>query len=164
MSTHWSDSQVRFITRVVRSHDRDLFAERSHLGHVRIMRKAYRAVAYDMGDGNNLIYNEDSPQFIFALTDNWTANGKPRDWGALVVLERLKKHDSWNNEALLAELEKEEEQAEAVKEKDFKNSNEAWLADNHKKFKESFKDVRIANFDKSDRRRRKFDARMELKS
>lgn len=161
---NWADSEVRFINRTVRAHDRDLFAERSHLGYIRIMRRSYQAVAYDMGGGDVIVDHQYSPQFVFALTDDWTANGSPRDWGAMVVLDRLRKHDAWNNEALFAELEKEEKEAEERKERDFKNSNEAWLADQHSTFKEAFKDVRIANFDKSDRRRRKFEKRMEFKN
>lgn len=164
MSMHWTDSQVRFMTKVVKAHDRDLFAERSHLGYIRIMRKSCRHEVYDMGDGAVLVAQRDSSQFVCALTDDWSAGGRPVEWGALVVLERIKKHDVWNNEALFAELEKEEEQRVERQERDLKNKNEAWLADQHQNFRKAFSDIRIANFDKSDRRRRKFEKRMESKS
>lgn len=164
MKANWTDSQVRFIDRTVKAHDRDLFAERSHVGYIRVMRKACKFEQYDMGNGDVLSVQKDSPQLVFCLTDTWTANGKPIDWGALVVLDRLKKHDVWNNEALFAELEREEEEEERRQERNIMNSTEAFLSESHKDFKETFKDVRTCNFDKTDRRRRKYEKRMNLKS
>jgi hypothetical protein len=86
------------------------------------------------------------------------------DWGAEVVLNRLKQHDAWNNEQLLLELEKAEQKARESKERDLKNKNEAWLSDNHSRFKKAFSDIRTANFDKSDRRKRRFEKNQELKN
>lgn len=160
----WSDSELRFINKVVKAHDRDLFAERSHLGHIRIMRKSKRSEVFLAADNTVMSVYRDAPQFVCALTDDWTANGSPVSWGSEVVVNRLKKHDVWNNEALFADIEKEQQRAEESREKDLRNKNEAWLSDNHGLFKKAFNDVRVANFDKSERRRRRFDKNLELKN
>jgi len=159
----WSDSQVLFMNKVVKAHDRDLFAERSHLGHINIMRKAKVAEPVIVDDNLALVNVRESGQFVFALTLYWTSSPPPREWGAEVVLSRLKQHDAWNNERLLRELEEAEEKAKESKEREIKNKNEAWLADNHSRFKKAFSDVRVANMDKTERRRRRFEQRLEFK-
>lgn len=159
----WADSQVLFINKVVRAHDRDLFAERSRLGHINIMRKAKRTETVEIDENTSLAVLKDSAQFVFALTENWTVGSRPVDWGAEVVLDRLKQHDAWNNERLLKELEEAEEKALESKKRDLKNQNEAWLSDNHSMFKKTFSDVRVANMDKSERRRRRYEQRINNK-
>jgi hypothetical protein len=164
MHKNWVDSQVYFLTKVVRSHDRDLFAERSHLGHINIMRKSKRVELAYSDESQVLQVYKETAQLVFPLTENWTVGSRPVDWGSEVVLNRLKQHDSWNNERLLKEIEESEEKARVSKERDRRNQDEAWLADNHSKFKKSFSDVRVANFDKSERRRRRYEKNLEIKS
>lgn len=156
---NWEDSQVRFITKVVRSHDRALFARRSRLGHIDIMRRATRAEAFAVG--SDVVVNfKESPQLVFSLTDNWTANGKPVNWGSEVVLQRLQKIDAWNRADFLRELEEQDRKAKESADRDRKNRDEAFLYDMHGQFKETFKDVRVANMDKTEKRRRRFEQRL----
>lgn len=163
MKALWQDSQTKFIDRVVRSHDAELYAERSNNGYIAIYRQGRRFDSvYEVGS-HKIVTFRDAPQFVFALTDNWATTGAPREWGSEVVLERLKKHDLHNNELLFAEIERSEELRAKRKENDLKNQNEAWLADNHGRFKRAFSDINTSCFDKSDRRRRRFDKSNEIK-
>lgn len=143
------DAHCRLINRIVKGHDRDLSATRSHLGMIVIDRKASVSAP---------------AQRVFALTDDWTMNGKPRDWGAEVVLDRLKKHDLATNTRLMQDLEEREEELAKQKERDLENKNEAWAYEYHRTFKETFKDTLTHSMDKSERRRQRFEKSREIKS
>lgn len=158
---NWIDSEVRFLNRVVKAHDRKLYCERSHLGHIKLMREAYYGFPHDV-DGHVVYFLKRRDQFIFALTDDWTVGGKPVSWGSQVVLDRLQKHDAWNR-SVLKELEEQDQKREESKDRARRNQNEAWAYEAHAKFKKQFSDIRTANMDKSDRRRRNFEKRMEFK-
>lgn len=156
------DSYSRYITKVVKAHDRELYARRSHLGHVSVYRNTRKAelVSHD-NDGFKLYNIVNRPQHIFALTDNWTANGKPVEWGGEVVLQRLQKYDCWNRDAV-GEIVDKLEKAEEIKKKDFRNNTEAFFSDKRHVFKDAFKDIRTANMDKSEKRRRNREKKLNL--
>ena len=82
-------------------------------------------------------------------------------WGGEVVLQRLKKHDIHNNRQLFDEIEDRIHKVKESKDRDMKNKTEAWLADNHSKFKKSWSDVRVANMDMTERRRRRYESRIK---
>lgn len=156
------DSYTRYITKVVKAHDRELYARRSHLGHVSIFRKAKR---WDLAgqDSTGKFFNlVDAPHHVFALTDNWSVNGKPRTWGGEVVLRRLQKLDSWNREQVVDEIIDQMEEADRIKQKDFRNQTEAFFADKHSVFKEAFKDIRTSGMDMSERKRRRREKKLEI--
>ena len=159
--TKWGDGQTKYVTRVVKEHDRELYAERSHLGHINVYRKNKRFNPVCDFEGVLCYSVVSSPDYVFSLTDTWTANGSPVDWGGEVVLARLKKHDLHTNEMLFKELDDGMQKVEKSKERDFNNKTEAWLADNHSKFKKAWSDVRVANLDKSEKRRRLHDKRIK---
>jgi len=142
------DAYCSLINRVAKGHDKDLSATRSHLGMVVINRRATVGAP---------------SQQVFALTDNWTVNGKPREWGAEVVLQRLKQHDMATNIRFMAELDAREERLAEQKQRDLENKNEAWAYENHKMFKDAFKDTLTHGMDMSDRRRRRFEESQKFK-
>lgn len=157
------DSRTKYISRIVRRHDRDLFARRNRQGQVLVLRRSKRMDLAYKNETQKIYLVQESPQYVFALTDNWNTTGRPIDWGGEVVLKRLKEHDTQANEALLEELEKADTKASEAKEKEFKTQTEDWLADNHSKFKRAFSDVRVSDMDRSEKRRKRFEKNQILK-
>ena len=160
----WQDSQTRFIDRIVKTHDRELYAERAQSGAIIIYKIGKRLDSVIEYSGAAIAWFKESPEYVFALTNNWTASGEPREWGSEVVLKRLREHDLHANEKLFADIERQEALKEKTKERDFSNNTEAWLSDNHGKFKKAFADINTANFDKSDRRRRRYEQSRKFQS
>lgn len=140
---------------MIKEHDDKLFAKRLDDGRVCIYRKNKRFKAYVFE--NTAIYHAVSaPDFVFALTHDWTFNGIPRDWGSEVILKRLREHDIHSNERLFAQLDAEQEKLAQSRDRKIKNETEAFLADQHSRIKKHWGDVRYANFDmRKDRRAKK---------
>ena len=113
------------LTKTLKRHDRNLFAEKSHDGQVRIFRKIRHAVPVCECEGFRLLTLTDKRQFVIALTDNWTMKGIPRHWGADLILEKLRAMDLQTNERLFAEFEREEERQAKSRERSRDTENEA---------------------------------------
>jgi hypothetical protein len=164
MKAKWGDSQTKFINRVVKAHDHELYAERGSDGTIRVLRKGKRFVKFFQDDSNTYYTVMDSPQFVCALTHNWLSNGIPRDWGSEVLIKRLKYHDVWNNEDLFAKLDRDSDKRAESKKRDWLNNAESWLSDQYSHIKKSWSDINTANMDKTERRRRRFEANREFKN
>lgn len=141
------------------NYDRELFAKRNREGILVIYRNKKRMLlSYDTGSQH--VYElKNSPEYVFALTSNWATTGQRRFWGGEPVLKKLKEIDLAHRADLFLEMEAKEKALEESKERDLKNSNEAWLSDNHGHFKKAFSGIRTANFDKSEKKRRLFEQR-----
>ena len=141
------DSKVRFVNRMVKIHDRELFAKRVN-DRVIVYRKAYKGVPYQVDEYTTLIALESAPQFVLALTHNWQFNGFPRDWGYEPIRQRLKDMDWWENERFIEELEAEEEALEQSNKRKVKNSTEAFMSDQYSTIKKNWGDINTANMPK----------------
>ena len=122
------------INRVIKAYDRLLFAGEAKLGRIDIMRKSQ--------------FDVTPPHYLFSLTDNWRANGMPRDWGLEVILNRLKAHDLWRDDTFVERWIAQHEKDEESKERDRRNSIEAFFYDFRSQFKKTFSDVNTANMKK----------------
>lgn len=155
------DGQVRFITRVLKEHDRSLFAKRNADGIICVMRKNKRYVGpVDLNDAPffNLI---ESPDYVFALTENWTTSGRPVPWGSEVVVRRIKEIDLWNREKYFEEVEEANERVDKAKRRHFRNEMEAFASDWRREFAKATNDINTSTMDKSEKRRRKRDGNRE---
>lgn len=133
------DGRVREITRAVKRYDWCLFAQRERNGAIHLYRRSHNNSAA-------------SPHFVFALTDNWLASGKPREWGIEVILARLKAIDLWKDETVVDRIERDLEKAEQSKEREFKNNVEAFLKDFRRQFARTTNDINVSQLAKVDPR------------
>ena len=145
------DSKVSYINRIVKGYDRKLFAKRV-AERIIVYRKHYVGRSYDL-DGSTLIALESAPQFVLALTHDWQFNGSPREWGWEPIRKRLKDMDYWENENFLDKLEAEEEKQSEEKQKDLKNSMEAFWSDQYSRVKKSWGDINTSCMSKNIKRR-----------
>lgn len=147
------DTQKSYINRNLKRYGPDYYCERNKDGILCVFRKNKRAVLAAEWDGFTLYNLIDSPEFVFALTDNWKTTGKPREWGSEHVLLRLKETDWWANPNLLDEMDKQNAKIDEAKARDLRNQTESYLADNHSVFKKAFADINTANLSKREARK-----------
>ena len=156
------DSQVRYYNKAIKQYDRHLFARRGEDGFISIMRENKRWALYDV-DGLDFHALIDSPEFIFAITDNWTKTGQYVPWGSDQVVRRLKDIDAWAKKDLIAEIDEQNEKVDQSKSRALKNEMEAMFIDGRKAFAKATNDILTHSLDKSDKKRRIKDGIRERK-
>lgn len=146
---------LRAYTRVLKSHDKDLFCDFNKIGIPCIWRRSKRFVEAVRTDSYKILDLIQDKQFVFALTENWTTQGRVVHWGIDRVLEKVKSIDGFHNEELLKEVEKSEEKVSAAKQRDLRNQMEGFWSDQRSRFKEATKDILTHSMDKSEPNKRK---------
>lgn len=151
------DQRIARLNQRIKRYDNELYAKRSFNNIVCVYRRNYRYTkVYE--EGTVRLYDLiQSPQFVFALTDNWKTNGVPRDWGSEVVLNRLKQMDFWSDEKMLDKMEQQNEKVREAKERDFKNQNESFLIEHKKQFQKAFSEINTSTLSKRETRKIKND-------
>jgi hypothetical protein len=137
------DRRVSKITYEVRKYDRKLFAIRVSNGMIQIVREAEHRGASDIaGDDVSHIQH---PQFILALTDDWTLQGNPVEWGLEPIMAKLNKMDSWKQEKILDKMRAAREREEEVKKQSNRNEIRARAADLRREFAKVTDDINTAS-------------------
>jgi hypothetical protein len=153
---------VSYYNRAVKKYDPELYAKRDDDGFISVYRNGKRWAVYDV-DGTEVAFLIPSPTFVFALTDNWSKTGQPRNWGQDRVLERLRDIDAWARKDLLRELEEKEELIEESRARSLRNEAEAFWADNRRQFAKATDGILTHSLDKTEKKRRIQDANRERK-
>ncbi len=121
-------------TKALKRYDTALFAGRTRDGLPCVFRKSKRYEYVCEWEGLRLSNLKDDYQFVFALTDTWSATGKPRDWGIDFVLERIKQCDAVANEKLFEEMDAHNEKVDQSKKRALKNEMEAFWSHERRRF------------------------------
>lgn len=140
------------ITRALQRHDRELYCDENKEGTLCVYRKSFRLEHFEV-DGVAITSVRPAPHFIFALTDDWTAKGKPADWGLEPILARIRAIDLWNNETMVDRLVKDLEDDAKASERKRRNDVESFLLDFRRQFARTFNDVNTSTLSKTDLRR-----------
>lgn len=141
-------------TKALRRYDRDLYVDRTRDGVACVFRRIKRFVPVCVSEGFRLLNLIEDKQFVFALTDTWTAKGKPRDWGIDDVLGRVQELDSWANKDFFEKLDRENEKVDERNQRHMKNEMEAFWSDQHSRFKKATSDILTHNLSKDEPRKR----------
>jgi hypothetical protein len=147
------DAKVESMTRALKSHDRDLFARRHSSGGIRVYRKTTRWDVYDFGTGV-LRYSRPSLDFVLALTDTWTKQGTPVDWGIEPVLSRIKEIDHWRDDTLGDQIRQARERAAQIQEQSENNERLARAYDVRRDFAKAMDGFNTSTCNKVDPRRK----------
>lgn len=143
-------SRVSRITQAIQGHAKDLFAK-WHMEKICIFRKARRYEHFEYG-GVNLVYAREEKQFVWSLTDNWSTDGRPVEWGIEPLLARLADHDLHRRD-LAKEYIQNYKKADESKLRNANNNIESFLYDFRSQFKKTFSDVNTSTLKKIDKRR-----------
>lgn len=154
------------ITREIKRYDPLLYCEEfnkcdgSAQAPLVIYRKLHRYEPMEV-DGIIIHYQVPSPHYVFALTDTWSINGIPVEWGVLPILARLKAMDLWKKETELDRMKEHSDKVDASKEKDTRNSIESFLYEFRGQFAKATDGVNTSLMDK--RRDRRFKDDLKIK-
>lgn len=112
------------LTQAVRSYDSALYVIQASTGAYQVWRKEFPK------DWDGLTFSARSEkQFILALTNDWTLNGTPVEWGIDPLLNKLKEMDAWRDDSYYGQMVKERDINEANKHRRFKNNVRAMALD-----------------------------------
>jgi hypothetical protein len=140
------DERVRALTREVKKLDAKLYAYRASNGMIQIHREGDRLEASDFNQSAPELARL-NPQFILALTDTWTLQGQPVEWGLEPVLTRLREMDSWNSGFSYEAFTKERDRRNQDKERVKRNNIRAIASDLRKDFAKATNDINTSSFD-----------------
>jgi hypothetical protein len=144
--------RVERITRELKNHDSQLYCDWGGAGRLCVYRKSTRWESYYLDEDAVLSVARPTPHFIFALTENWSLKGEPKDWGVEPILARLKAIDLWNRDLAEEIIQNTEKETESLA-RDRRNNTESFLLDFRKQFAKTFDDVNTSTLAKKDKRR-----------
>lgn len=144
-------------SKALRSYDRELFAGRTRDGIPCVFRRHKRFVPVIEWEGGKLSTLIEDKQFVFALTDNWTARGVPRDWGIDFVLNRIREVDLEANERLFEEMDRMNEKVDESKARSLRNEMEGFWSHERRRFAKATDDILTHSLSKDEPRKRKKD-------
>ena len=132
------DSRTRAVHATVKAYDRELMAQRESNGAIHIYRK-------QPGSAAPLF-------FVMALTDNWSAAGKPAPWGLEVIHARLRAMDLWKSETEVDRIQNERVKGAESHQRSFRNNVESFLYDFRKSFAKATDGINTSSLSKFDKR------------
>lgn len=127
------------LTKHLKRHDCELFASCGPTGVVFVCR--------------NNRGKPHEPHFIFALTDNWSMKGEPRDWGIEPVLNRIKAMDLWRDDSFVENFIKEHDKKTESDDRARRSDMESFLIEFRRQFARATNDINTATMQKIDSRR-----------
>lgn len=149
--------------RALKRYDESLFVQRNADGVLCVFKHSKRFMRVCEAEGYRLLNLVKSKEYVFALTDTWGINGKPRDYGVDDVVDHLKKIDSLANARFLEEAEERNAQSEKSKKRALRNEMEAFWSHERNRFKRAIDESvgTTTSLDKSDRKKRLRDRRIK---
>jgi hypothetical protein len=141
-------------TKALKSYDRELFAGMSKDGLPCVFRRSKRFEVVYEEEGVRLLNLVEGKQYVCAITDNWTATGKRREWGIDDVVDHIRKIDVVANKALFDEMDAHNEKVEESKKRDVRNNIESFWIDQRRAFQKATEHVLTHSMSKDEPRKR----------
>jgi hypothetical protein len=141
-------------TKALKRYDSDLYAGRTKDGLPCVFRKFKRYELVCESDEFYLLNLKEAPQYVFALTDNWTAGGKPREWGIDFVLQKIKSIDALANQRMFDEMDAYNEKVDKSKQRGLKNEMEAFWSHERRRFAKATDGILTHSLSKDEPRKR----------
>ncbi len=141
-------------TRALKSYDSDLYAGRTKDGTPCVFRKSKRYEPVCEWNGVPLLNLRDDIQYVCGLTDNWTAGGKPRDWGIDRVLQKIKSIDALANERMLEIIDEQNDKIDKSRARGLKNEMEAFWSHERSRFAKATNDILTHSLSKDEPKKR----------
>lgn len=134
------DSRVRSVDSLVKRYDGKLLARRDNKGVIHVYRKRAIADSFRYEDISyvHVFYVDD---YVISLTDTWTHEGKPVEWGLEPIWQKFCQMDSWRDDTGFERFCKSREKHEQDKQRQLKNTLRAKAADMRKDFAKATNDL-----------------------
>lgn len=135
--------RARQVTEFIRQIDDKLFCDKNAEGKLCVYRKDNAVDSYEY-EGCTISHVRPAPYLVFALTDDWTVNGRPVDRGLLPIYFRLRQIDLWNRDLAKESIESIE-RAKESNDRAVDNHLEGFLKDNRRRFARLTNDINTSN-------------------
>lgn len=129
-----TDARCARLTKFVRKYDRKLYVLKTDTGMYQLWREGTRADIsdYSLLPGNYVL--RPNPEFVFALTHNWSLNGRPVEWGLEPLREKLLDSDGWRDDTSYDKMAKKRERRDEDNKRIQRNELRARASDLRKDF------------------------------
>ncbi len=134
------------VTSFIKRYDSKLYCEKNGEGKLCVFRTGQSIESYDV-DGTSFHFVRPTPYLVIALTEDWTLNGEPRDWGTLPILAKLKRIDLWGRDLVKDSVESIEREKES-NDRAVTNHIESYLSDNRREFARLTNDINTSTLNK----------------
>ncbi len=141
-------------TKALRSYDRELYVGRTMDGVACVFRRSKRFVPVCELGGVPLSALIEDKQFVFALTENWLATGRPRDWGIDFILNRVREIDAQANERFFEEMDQLNKRVDESRKRSLKNEMEAFWSHERRRFAKATDHILTHSLSKDEPRKR----------
>ena len=141
-------------TKALKRYDSALYAGRTMDGLPCVFRKTKRFEVVSEWEGGKLLNLRECKQYVFALTDNWAASGKPVDWGIDFVLQKVRQSDALANERLFEELDAYNDKVDESKKRTLRNEMEAFWSHERRRFAKATDGILTHSLSKDEPRKR----------
>ena len=125
-------------TRALKRYDPDLYADRTRDGVACVFRKVKRYFPVTEWEGGKLLDLRADKQLIFAITDNWSMHGTPRNWGIDDVLGHVKEIDAIANAKLFDEMDEQNEKVDLANRRSLRGEIEGFMSYERRRFAKTF--------------------------
>ena len=129
---------LRSLNKALQSYDSCLFAQETKLGRADVYRKRK--------------FDCNPPHFLFSLTDTWTPQGRPVEYGVLVVMDRVRALDLWRNDDFVEDYLKRIEKEKEEKDRDRRNNIESFLYEFRSQFHKATENINTSTLKKLHRK------------
>lgn len=135
------------MTKEIKKYDKDLILLRDDHGRLSLWREVNQVEYFDL-DGISFGYSYPKKQLVFHMTNNFSASGKPVEWGLVPVLNRLRAMDLKSRPEWFEEFMNLEEKEAKSKERDFENTVESFMYEFRDSVKKTFSDTNTSLMNK----------------
>lgn len=149
-----ADSVLKSYTRALKRYDPDLFAGRTMDGMPCVFRKHRRFEPICEWDGGKLLNLVTDKQYVFAITDNWSMSGTPRDWGIDDVLGHLRMIDTLANKRMFEEMDEANAEVDEANQRHLRTEMEGFWSYERKRFAKATDDILTHSLSKDEPRKR----------
>jgi hypothetical protein len=148
--------RVRSVNRLLKRQDTQLFATERADGCIIVWHRSEPWQRGDTRDAGELASLRIQP--IFALTNDWTLQGEPVEWGLEPLYWKLRDSDSNRDDSYFEEMVSTRLRDKELRFRAASNENKAIAADERRTFARAFNDINTSTLDKIDNRRKKDNA------
>jgi hypothetical protein len=149
-----ADSVLKTYTKALKRYDRDLFAGRTMDGMPCVFRKHKRYEVVCEWEGGKLLNLREDKQYVFAITDNWSMSGEPRDWGIDDVLGHLRMIDALANKRMFEEMDERNEQVDETNQRHLRTEMEGFWSHERRRFAKATDGILTHSLSKDEPRKR----------
>ena len=122
------DARAQSVSRLVKEYDSKLLAKRDTHGVIHIYRK--RPVSdHFTHEGITYVHVFHVDEYVVSLTDTWTHEGKPVEWGLEPIWQKFCQMDSWRDDSGFARFVESRERYHRDQHRMLKNDLRAKAAD-----------------------------------